>query len=100
MFKLFFKDLPEHELHDAKEGMRHREARSVGVEGRNLEGWATAQERQKDGCVSEQRKLWMDFSKETARGPPHVSEDIWENRDTEDCLVRCAAKETKMKGNY
>lgn len=59
-----------------------------------------ARERQKDGCVSEQRKLWMGFSKEIARALPHVSEDIWGNGDTEDCLVRCTAKETKTKGDY
>lgn len=33
LFKHFFKDLLEDELHDAKEGMRQRESKSVGDRG-------------------------------------------------------------------
>lgn len=39
-------------------------------------------ERQTDGCVLEQRRLWMNFSKKMKL---RMSEDIQASRETGDC---------------
>lgn len=58
---------------------------------RETEGWL---------CPKTQKVLNGLPQEDKIQRPPSVSGNIGASRDTEDCLVRCTAKETNTKGNY